>query len=88
MKMIVAIIENHLSEQVSKALIAEGFRLTRLASTGGFLREGATTLMIGVEDEALETALAIIRKQAPSTGEPGKIHATIYVINVTDFRRI
>ena len=88
MKMIVAIIENNLSEKVSKALIADGFRLTRLASTGGFLREGATTLMVGVDDDALETALGIIREQTPSTGETGKIHATIYVINVTDFQHI
>jgi uncharacterized protein YaaQ len=88
MKMIVAIIENNLSEKVSKALISEGFRLTRLASTGGFLREGATTLMVGVEDEELENALGIIRQQTPSTGEAGKIHATIYVLNVTNFQRI
>ena len=88
MKMIVAILENTLSEKVSKALIDSGFRLTRLASTGGFLREGTTTLMVGVQDEMLENALEIIRQQAPSGGESDKVRATIYVLNVKDFRRI
>jgi uncharacterized protein YaaQ len=88
MKMIVAIIENHLSETTSEALMRENFRVTRLASTGGFLREGATTLMIGVEDNKLDTALDLIRQQTPPSDDPEKIQATIYVLNVKNFRRV
>lgn len=88
MKMIVAIIENHLSEPTSKALMRNNFRVTRLASIGGFLREGATTLMIGVEDDELEAALEIIRLQTPPSDDPNKIQATMYVLNVKNFRRV
>lgn len=88
MKMIIAIVENDLSDATSQALIAQNFRVTRLASTGGFLREGATTLMVGVEDEQLETALQIIREQTPPAADPQKIQVTIYVINVKNFKRV
>ena len=88
MKMIMAIVENHFSDATSGALIGANLTVTRLASTGGFLREGATTLMVGVEDDELEKALQLIRDQIPDSDDPDKIQATIYVLNVKDFRRV
>lgn len=88
MKMIMAIVENHFSEATSSTLLKANLRVTRLASTGGFLREGATTLMIGVEDDELETALQLIRDQIPILDNQDEIQATIYVLNVKDFRRV
>ena len=88
MKMIIAIMEDQFTEATSSSLVKADFRITRLASTGGFFREGATTLMIGVEDDLLETALELIREQIPISNNPEKIHATIYVLNVKDFRRV
>ena len=43
MKMIIAIVEDTSTDRVSEALLGTGFRVTQLATTGGFLREGATT---------------------------------------------
>ena len=88
MKMIIAIMEDQFTEATSKSLVEADFRITRLASTGGFFREGATTLMIGVEDHQLETALELIREQIPLSDNSEKIHTTIYVLNVKDFRRV
>ena len=88
MKMIIAIMEDQFTEVTSRSLVEADFRITRLASTGGFFREGATTLMIGVEDYQLETALELIRKQIPFSDNPEKINTTIYVLNVKDFRRV
>ena len=88
MKMIIAIVENHFSDTTSNTLVKANFRVTRLASTGGFLREGATTLMVGVEDNQLDTALELIREQIPLSNNQEKIQATIYVLNVKDFRRV
>ena len=88
MKMIIVIVEDHFSDATSNTLVKANFRVTRLASTGGFLREGATTLMVGVEDNQLDTALELIREQIPLSSNPEKIHATIYVLNVKDFRRV
>jgi uncharacterized protein YaaQ len=61
MKLVVAIIQDKDSNRLSNALIKEGFRATKLASTGGFLRAGNTTFMIGTEDERVEEALEVIR---------------------------
>ncbi len=88
MKMIMVIVEDHFSDATSRTLVNANFRVTRLASTGGFLREGATTLMVGVEDDDLEPALQLIRDQIPLSNDPEKIQATIYVLNVKDFKRV
>jgi uncharacterized protein YaaQ len=88
MKMIIAIMEDHFSSTTSKSLVQANYRVTRLASTGGFFREGATTLMVGVEDERLEDALDIIREQIPGSTDPDQVQATIFVLNVKDHRRI
>ncbi len=39
--------------------------MTRLASTGGFLRKGNTTLLVGLEESAVERAIEITRRVAP-----------------------
>ena len=61
MKMVLAVVANNVAEAITDALLAAGFRTTRLASTGGFRREGNTTIMMGVEDEDVEPVLAILR---------------------------
>lgn len=68
MKLVLAVVANHVAEGVTDALLAAGFRTTRLASTGGFRREGNTTLMMGVEDEDIEPVLAILRSGAATIG--------------------
>ena len=62
MKMITAIVNKKDTGRVCEALTDNRVEFTRLATTGGFLRAGNTTLMIGVDDERLEATLEIIRK--------------------------
>ncbi len=88
MKMIFAIVDDTKSELISQALLAANFRVTQLASTGGFLRGGATTLMAGVEANKVEQALQVIRDQIPPSPDPEKKRATLYVINVKSFDRV
>jgi uncharacterized protein YaaQ len=40
-------------------------RVTRLATTGGFLRRGNTTLLVGIEDNQVERTIGIVKKSAP-----------------------
>ncbi len=47
--------------RLADALKEKGIAFTKLASTGGFLREGNTTFLIGVDNERRETVLATIR---------------------------
>lgn len=61
MKLIFAIMHDEDSRKVIDALNSLDYRVTKLCSTGGFLRAGNTTLMIGIEDEKLENVLDIIK---------------------------
>src|SRR5699024_5674098 len=61
MKLIIAVIQDKDANRLTDALGSENFQTTKLATTGGFLTEGNTTLMIGYEDEHDDDALSIIR---------------------------
>jgi uncharacterized protein YaaQ len=65
MKLLVFVAEDSVADPTVDALIEQGFRVTRLASTGGFLRKGNTTLLVGVEETAVDRAIAIVRGAAP-----------------------
>jgi uncharacterized protein YaaQ len=88
MKMMVVILRDDDSENVSQALINENFRVTRIASTGGFFHKGSTTLMVGLADEMVDTAIEIIRKNCGPSIEPGLKRATIFVLNIAHFEQI
>ena len=60
MKLILAIVNNDDAYSVSTALSSEGFFVTKISSTGGFLMSGNTTFLMGVEDGAVEQAFKII----------------------------
>ena len=60
MKLIIAIVQDDDAGDLIDGLTDEGFRVTKLATTGGFLKAGNTTLMIGVEEEKVDSALAFI----------------------------
>ncbi|OQB24238.1 MAG: hypothetical protein BWY11_01217 [Firmicutes bacterium ADurb.Bin182] len=64
MKLIMAIVQNDDAKRLTRQLVNEGIRVTRMASTGGFLHGGNTTLMIGVEDDELDSALKIIKEKS------------------------
>ena len=65
MKLLVFVAEDSAADPTVDALVEQGFRVTRLASTGGFLRRGNTTLLVGVEEAAVERVMAIARRTAP-----------------------
>jgi len=60
MKLLVAIVQNADASALREELNRNEFSSTRLASTGGFLREGSTTFLIGVEEEKVERVKEII----------------------------
>lgn len=61
MKLVIAVVQDKDSNRLSGALIKDGFRATKLASTGGFLRAGNTTFMIGIEDERIHEVMKVIK---------------------------
>ncbi len=64
MKLILAIVNNDDSAIVAAELTREGFTITKLSTTGGFLQVGNTTLLIGAEDGDVERVKEIIRRNS------------------------
>lgn len=62
MKLVLAIVRNTDGGPVLEELNKKGFYVTKLSSTGGFLREGNTTLMIGTDDNKVEEVVDIVKK--------------------------
>lgn len=60
MKLIIAIVQDDDAGELIDILTDTGFRVTKLATTGGFLKAGNTTLMIGVEQEKVDEVLNVI----------------------------
>ena len=87
MKMIIAILKDDDIESVVQTLTAGGFRVTRVASTGGFFRKGNTTLLIGVEDGQVNTAIKILHEKTAPAPE-GEKRATIFVVPVDRYEQL
>lgn len=62
MKLLIAIVQDADVNFLMDALTEGGHRVTRLSTTGGFLKKGNTTLLIGVEEEDLDGVLSIIEQ--------------------------
>jgi uncharacterized protein YaaQ len=62
--------------------------VTRIASTGGFLRRGNTTLMIGTEDQKVDDAIEILRANCAPPPEVGAHRATLFVLNIAHFEQL
>ena len=88
MKLILAIIRDNDWETVSQGLIKANLRVTRIASTGGFLRRGTSTLMIGVQDEEVDKAIETIKLNVLSQPSPDMKRATIFVLDVDDYTQL
>ena len=88
MKLIIAIMRDSDTESVSQALVRNGYRVTRVASTGGFLRRGSTTLMVGTDEGKVDPAIEIIRANLGPISEPDINRANLFIINVEHFHQI
>ena len=85
MKLIIAIVRDTDNDNVSRALMTSEFRVTGIASTGGFLRRGQSTLLIGLEDSQVPQALEIIRTHCTPATEPDQKSAVIFVLKVDQY---
>jgi uncharacterized protein YaaQ len=88
MKLIMAIIKDEDNDHVSKKLTDEKFRVTFVASTGGFFRSGRSTLIIGVEDERVDRALQIIKENTTIPENKDEKRATVFVLDVEEFNQL
>ena len=87
MKMIILILKDSDSDTVTQALTTSDYRVTRVASTGGFLRSGVVTLLLGVEDDRVDSAISLIREKI-AKAVSGEKRATIFVVPVEKFEQV
>lgn len=88
MKLILAIVHEDDTEEVMLALRQKGLRCTKISTTGGFLRKGNATLMIGAEDARVEDAVTIIREHGHvHTDASVKVGSAVFVFDVERYER-
>ena len=80
MKMIYAIVRNDNEDDVVTQLTQHHYSVTRLSTTGGFLRKGNTTLMIGADDEKVDEVISLIKQEC---GQPQKLTVNMPYISGT-----
>lgn len=79
MKLVLAIVQDDDAIDLIEELTDKNYRVTKLATTGGFLKSGNTTLMIGVEEKEVKNLVNIIedvckrRKEMVPTSTPSTI---------------
>lgn len=66
MKLVFAIVHDEDGHKVMDELNKNGFSVTKLCSSGGFLKAGNTTLLTGVEEEKVDSVISIIEKKSKS----------------------
>ena len=88
MKLIIAIIHHTDGEEILQALTTAGLSVTRIASSGGFLRRGNATLLIGASAEQVAPAIALIREHSTPPVDPGLKRATVFVLNVDRYEQV
>ncbi len=86
MKLIIAIVRDVDAVPVTDQLVAHGHRVTRVASTGGFLRRGNVTLLIGVEQH-VQPIIDVLRDTC-SPPEPDHHRATLFVVDASHFEQV
>lgn len=75
MKLVVTIVQDQNASKLLDSLTKQGLQVTKLASTGGFLKQGNTTLMIGVEDHKVDSVMKIIDD------------ATVFVLDIERYEK-
>lgn len=90
MKLIIAIVQDKFVNSLVRSFLKEDIRITKLSSTGGFLKSGNTTFLIGVNDDELEKAKEIIENSVKTEtikedGEVMELHgANLFILDVDD----
>jgi len=86
MKLIIAIVQAYDTDRLLRTVTGAGFRVTRIQSTGGFLRAGNSTVLMGVEDGRVGECLELINSSSRSRVEtvPDDLEAHVFELTGGD----
>jgi uncharacterized protein YaaQ len=87
MKMIILIVKDSEADALTRALTSAEYRVTRIASTGGFLRSGVATLLLGVDDLQVDSAIKLIRETI-AMDAPTEKRVSLFVVPVERFEQV
>ena len=87
MKLMFIVVRDANADSVVQALVENHYRVTRVASTGGFMRHGNVTLMTGVKEDQVQ-AVTDLLCQACCQPEDMQYSATIFVVDMPYFEQI
>ena len=88
MKMVIVILGDGEAEAAVRNLVQAGLRVTRVASSGGFLRSGNTTLLMGMEPEEVDQAFAVVRQTLSASAPAERQRATAFVLDVARYEQL
>lgn len=87
MKLLVIIIRDSDSGRVIDILVENGIIITRIASTGGFLRRGNVTLLVGVRTQQVEAVIDLL-KQTCAPSESDSHAVTIFTLDMSEYLKV
>ncbi|RME89558.1 MAG: hypothetical protein D6770_04200 [Anaerolineae bacterium] len=88
MSLVIAVVRDSDSDAIIKALVEADFRVTRIASTGGFLRHGNSTLLIGVNSDRVKEVFQIIREHSTPSVDFGLMRGMAFALKVERFEQV
>jgi uncharacterized protein YaaQ len=88
MKLVVAICRDEDAGKLSDALVAQEYRVTRVASTGGFMKRGNTTMLIGVDPDQVEKVIETLRASLGPPAQGGERRATVFVLDAARYEQV
>lgn len=87
-RLIVAVVQDLDADKLLRNLSARGFLATRVASTGGYLRAGNSTLLLGVPSSEVSTCLSVLSnlcqaRQDRPAADPSPELAELYASGIS-----
>jgi uncharacterized protein YaaQ len=93
MKLVWAVVDNDDAAGALKALVAKGYRTTRINTVGGLLKRGNATLLSGVDGEQVDDVIATLREHCRERGASQdapapRSRAVVFVLDAPGFLQI
>ena len=88
MKLLLSILDDRSAGRVADALVAKRFGVTRINTVGGFLKRGNATLLVGVDDDQVDEAIALMREAYGPASRPDSPTGPVFIMGVDQVERM
>lgn len=80
MKVVMCIAGQKIAPDLLTKLEQNNYRVTQLASEGGFLKRGNATYLIGVKDEEVSDVLSLVKESRSQSGDDSSAHRALAIV--------